>query len=298
MKKIFILFFIFFLTQFSFAQENEYKGKMGYLTDGLNDIKYKNARIAFNLWVKELSSNNSVTADLIFYDDLDNFKANYEKSNFDYFTINPYYFLKYQDTFNGLSKELWIVKKSDDKFQEYIILTKKNSGINSIKDVKGKSFISREDDYVGRMILDNEVLKYHNKSSKSSLSSLTVTEKFSTAILKVYFGEIDICIVPAYALDIVSEMNPDIKRKVKVLYTSEKIFVPIITGFHNNANEILMDLFHESALNLEQSARGKNILNLFKMKQIMKIDKKDLNPLLEYYEKYQMIQDKYSLNKR
>ena len=187
------------------------------------------------------------------------------------------------------------ITKNKHKFQEYYILVREDAKINSMKDLKDKTFVSRMDDYLGRLVLNYETLKTVHTLTDRYLKPVEMTNKFSTAIRKTYFGKVDACIVPSYALDIVGEMNPDILKKLVVFHESEKIF-PMIGAFHKNTDEVLIKRFSENAERLDKTVRGQSILNLFKMEQVVPLDTKELEPVFRYYNEYVAMKNKYGIS--
>ncbi|QOY54214.1 PhnD/SsuA/transferrin family substrate-binding protein [Candidatus Sulfurimonas marisnigri] len=278
-----------------YGEKTVYKGSMGYLVDGLNDIKYKDARLAFTLWIKDFLILDGVQADITYYENVDEMLEDYINNKFNYMAVNPYFLLKHKDIFYDNTKNFWMVQRSSELFEEYIILVRDDGKINTIKDLKAKIIMSRSDDYMGRMVVDFEILKEAHTTAKNYFSDMEKTEKFSTSILKTYFSKVDACIVPSYVFAVVSEMNPDISKKLKVLHKSEKIFLSLVGGFHNNTTEEMLDIFSLNMARNNSSARGQNIMSLFKMKKILPLAQRDLKPLFEYYDAYMVLKQKYEV---
>ena len=271
LRTIILLSILFFYTTpYSCAKEYKYKGTMGYLVDGLNNVKYKDTRLALSMWIQDLASvGEGIETEINYYETVESILVEYQNFQVGSITLNPYFLLKYKDVLYANSKDFWTVKKNKYKFQKYYILVRADAEINSMKDLKEKTFVSRVDDYLGRLVFNYEALKNVHTLADRYLKPVEMTNKFSTAILKTYFGKVDACIVPSYALDIVGEMNPDILRKLVIFHESEKIFPIVLGAFHNNTHEVLIKRFSENAERLDKTVRGQSILNLFKMEQVV-----------------------------
>ena len=297
MYKISIILLLLFTLSFAQEEKYEYEGNMGYLVDGLDYIKYKDTRLAFDLWMQELANDQNVKTNIKYYDKVSSLIEDYKEFKIDYFSLNPYFFLKYSDVFYNLTTEFWMVKKSQERFQEYILLVREDSSIKHLKDLKNRSVLARSDDYMGKLILDAVLLKTLHTSSKKYLLEIAKSKSYSNTILQTYFKKYDACIVPSYALDIVVEMNPSVGKKLKILYKSEKIFMPIIAGFHKSAHVEVKQRFRNNVVNIQKSVRGQNILNLFKMKKLLQVSKEELKPLFRYYNEYITLKKKYAQEK-
>jgi ABC-type phosphate/phosphonate transport system substrate-binding protein len=275
------------------ADEVQYKGDVGSLIDGLSDMQTKDAQLALSIWGQELAVNAGMSTQIKYYQTVEEIIKAYENSEFAFVSLNSYFFLKYKNIFYDNTQQFWTSQKTDELFEEYVILVKEDSKIKSMKDLKHKVLVSAADDKMGRLILDYEILKEMHLSSAEYISSMKETKKHSTAILNTYFGKADACITPSYVLDLVNEMNPDVGRKLKVIYKSERIFLPHLINSHKNASEEVMRRFSVSASALDKSVRGRNVLDLFKIKKMSLVSRQDLEPMFAYYDAYIALKQKH-----
>lgn len=266
---------------------------MGYLTDGMNDIKYKDTRIAFSMWLEDLATKEFMDINMVYYDSSMNIVNDFINYELDYLTLNPIFYLKNQKIIDPWAEEFWVVNKGKNQLESYLILVREDSDIKTLKDLKNKSVGTREDNYLGKMYLESELLQVRRKYSRNYFKGYINTGKFSTAILNTFFGKVDACIVPSYTLDLVSEMNPSIKKSLRVIKRSEEIFFPILAIFHINTQRKIIDDFALSVKGLKESPRGRNILNLFKMEGLRRISKEKIAPMKEYYNNYLGLRKKY-----
>lgn len=294
-KAFFYILLLLFMQNILYAQELKGKAIMGYLVDGMDDIKYKDARIAFSLWIKELSVEENLEVSINYYDTEDEILQGYKSLDFEYLALNPYFYLKNYQSLDVVSKEYWIVTKTEKKFEDRVLFVKKGSNIKSIKDLKNKNIMVRNDDYLGRIFLDKESLENMHVSSKKHLGEITSTKRYSTAILKTYFSKTDACIVPSYAFELVKEMNPAVAKQLVPIAQTSDVFIPFIGMFHKHTQKLMMEAFGRSVKVLDKTPRGQNILALFKMYGMRKIAFEDFKPLKEYYEEYLDLKKRYKV---
>ena len=72
-------------------------------------------------------------------------------------------------------------------------------------------------DELAEVFVDTLVLKDQHKSFKKMDMTLQFQKKTDRIVLDVYFDKADIGVAYKSAYDLMSEMNPDIKNKVKIL---------------------------------------------------------------------------------
>ncbi|APW65417.1 hypothetical protein LPB137_05925 [Poseidonibacter parvus] len=263
-------------------------GKMGYLIDGLSSVKYKDARIAFDLWKIEVTKNNDIDVSIKYLDTEKEIIKGYKNSEFEYISINPFFYLKNSKLIDSLTQTCSITLEGDKEFEQYVLLVK-DKNIKTLKDLRGKKIGIENDDYLAKIFLEYESLKKLSKNLKKSRYEIVKTKKKSTAILNTYFGKIDACVVPISTYNLVQELNPSVSKKLRVLSVSQEIFMPLITFFHKDANKQFVDILINEINILPTTSQGQNILNLFKIKGVKKIECKKLEPLKTFYKKYELL---------
>lgn len=278
---------------FSSLYGKEIKGVAGYLTDGMDNIKYKDTHIALKMWMDDFTHESNAVVDLIFYNSSEEIIKDFVDTKLTYMLMNPIFYLENQIVIDALAEEFWIFQKTNKQFERYFIITRKDSQIQTLHDLKNKTIATKSDNYLGKMFLDTELLRVTHKESQGFIKAYVDTKEFSTAILNTYFGKVDACIVPEYALELVAEMNPSIKLDLKVLTQSEEIFISLISIFRKGTDPDLMKSYRSNIHDLRKSARGKNILNLFKMQGHSNISKEKLLATKKYYKEYLRLRKKY-----
>ena len=294
MKQIVVFLFIISFLNISLpAQITNDKAIIGYLFDGMNDIRSKDAQVAFSIWVKELSLSEKLDVKVKYYETDKEIVKDYKNKKFKLLILNPLFYLQHQANINPITKEYWLTQRSHKKYERMVLLVKKNSGIKGIDDLKGKTVAIKDDNYVGKLFLEKEILQNSHIVSREYIKEFVNTKKHSTAILKTFFSKVDACIVPEYTLDLIGEMNPAVTSSLITISHTPHIYTAAIIMFHTDTEDAMITAFRRNTSKLDQSVRGQNILDLFKMKGLFQIDSKELQPLKNYYEEYLSLLNKY-----
>lgn len=295
-KQFLVFLLLIFLTpSISTAQAFRGTETKGYLLDGMNDIRFKDTQLAFSLWTKEIALNENMNIIVKYYETDEEIIKSFVNLEIKYIAMNPIFYLKNTSSLDHLTKQYWVSQKTDKLYEKMVLLTKKDSGIKNLNDLKNKTIITRNGNYLGELFLDKEILQELHISSSKHYEELTYTKRYSTAILKTFFGKSDACIVPEYALKLVGEMNPAVASALVPIVQSEYIFISSLALFHSSTQDWMLKAFNENVANLNQSVRGQNILDLFKIKKIRKIEKKEVEPLKKYYKEYLNLKKKYGV---
>ena len=88
-------------------------------------------------------------------------------------------------------------------------------------------------------------------------------------------------------------MNPTVGTTLTPIAYSENIFLPSITIFNKDTPPRLAEMYEESVTNLNLTVRGQNILTLFKIKKIIKLDVNEFQGLKTYNKDYIALKKKY-----
>ncbi len=286
--QIFILLIL--ISKSSFASNEpeleRLSGKLGYLTDGLSMIKYKEARVAFQLWTQELAKVVNVDTEIKYYKNREVFISDYTKYKYDYLSLNTYYYLLKKNTIDKYTQDYWYVKSTSSKFDKLLLLVRKDSKIKTLKDLKNKKISVHMDLFLGKMFLDKEFYEKYSHGYKNHINKIVDSKKYSTSILNVFFKKVDACIVPEKSLNLISELNPAVKKQLTPILISKEFFTPLIATFHQKTNPEIISRFSSHVDILENTTKGRNILNLFKMNGLERINKSELDPLYNYYLDY------------
>jgi len=287
-KSLFIL-----LISISLYSEELVDGKMGILTNGITNASNKEYGILFGILLEKLSANEDVKSKLKYYEDEKLILNEFIEHKLDYVAVNPIYYLKNQNLLDPYVKYYWSLRKYESKFQKMILVVRKDSKINSIKDLKQKRVKLEKNNFMGKLVLDKVVLEKTHIRYKHYIKSLDYTNTDLSAVLQVYFKKSDVAIIPQSAYDLICEMNPAIHKSIKVIYDTKHIFMPILSLVNNQSSKMLFPKMKKIFDNIHKSSAGKNFFELIKMKNVDVISQKDLEPLKKYYEEYIILKNKY-----
>jgi phosphonate transport system substrate-binding protein len=271
------------------------EGKMGVLTDGLVDAVHKDYSIAFNTLIHRISDDINVHGHLKYYDSEEEILKDFLENNLDYMVINPIYYLKNQKELDMDILSYWSVRKYKTKFQKMVIVVRKDSGINTVNDLKDKTVMLKNDNYMGKISLDKAILESKHISSDTYIKDFYYVSRDSTAVLKTFFSKVDASIVSQSAFDIVADMNPAVNKSLKIIYKTDSIFIPMLSIINKNISLELMKKLKKVLENFHLSVDGKNILTLFKMNRLDILEYKELDDLRKYYTHYIYLKKKYGL---
>jgi ABC-type phosphate/phosphonate transport system substrate-binding protein len=113
---------------------------------------------------------------------------------------------------------------------KYLLLVNVDKEIEKLADLKDKRLAIKKNNNLGMMFLDVELIKAKMPKSDRFFSVVQEKTKENQVALAVFFGQADACIVSDSSFATMTELNPQMGRKLKVLVSSPD-FVDVIGFF-------------------------------------------------------------------
>ena len=256
----------------------------GILTEGLNYIQNKDAKIAIKLWISDMSKAADIHDLKVHYYHNENkvFKE-FKTGKITYLALNTLYYLQNRDYLTPMIKSIYAFTLTNKPQISYLLVCKKNQKIQSIKDLKHKRIGMQRLDYTEELYLNHLLLEKKLPNSKYFFRKTIKYESATKPLMKLFFNKVDACIIPDHKWKLACEMNPQIKKKLKILNKSPEIFIPAISIISKNIDPKIEIAHTTYAQNLHKNIRGKQILTLLKSNSYVSINQQILQPLIDYY---------------
>jgi hypothetical protein len=190
----------------------------------------------------------------------------------------------------GLPEYVYILKKQSGINLNYIIITHTKSRVISPQDLLNCNLITCDNNQMVLSIqwLESILYKYAkgNKINKPEL-----VDNFSKAILQVFFHQADAALVTRDAFDLACELNPQLRKDIKVLYESQ----PFISGFflilqHTDIKHY--EVLEKIILDVGKTPGGQQVLTVFQSTGIEKYPATVLEDTVKFLQNYKQLKEK------
>lgn len=139
---------------------------------------------------------------------------------------------------------------------------------------------------VGPLWLDTILMEHDLPRSGEFFSIVQRVYTPSKAVLPVFFGQAEACLVRHEAFSTMTELNPQLGRELKILRSSP-VYVSGLLCFLPSFKHPDRERVRQSVLSLEQSAPGRQIMELFRTMRILPFDEsRHLSNILELRDRY------------
>jgi phosphonate transport system substrate-binding protein len=283
--------FFLLLLLFSFLNAKTEINIFAVLTDGLNFVNSKDAKIAIKLWLKNLAGEEQQNRfDLVYLKKREKVLKDFQEGKIAYLSINSIYYLKYRQLLNENIKEIYTFLITNDQYVRYLLVTNKN--IKDLKNLKYKTLGIQKSEYIEELYINHLLLENNLSSHNNFFKKTHEYESHSRTLMKLFFNKIDACIVPEHIWNLMTEMNPQINKKLKIIDQSKKIFIPAISLISTKMDDDIYKLHKNNAQEIMNTTNGKQILTLLKATSYQKVNKDLLQPMIDYYQEYLTLQKK------
>ncbi|WP_020588505.1 phosphate/phosphite/phosphonate ABC transporter substrate-binding protein [Desulfobacter curvatus] len=173
---------------------------------------------------------------------------------------------------------------------EYLLLARKESRFADIKDLKGGflKFSKNAKTVLSTIWLDVKLAEAGLPSAEHFFDKMVSANKSSAALLPVFFGKADACLVTRRGFDTMAELNPQILHQLKILAAS-KAYVPGFLGFRKNYQSRIKTIMLNNIENWDQTPAGGQILTIFQMDDLTFQPFESLVPTMELIKKHRRL---------
>ena len=249
-------------------------------------------KLAANL-INKMNIEYKKDFNVIFYDDQETLLKDYkDKRTINAIVIYPAFYFDNKNLIKEISKNPFIYKTSTTSSSQLFLIANTNSKINSISDIKNKTFMNTDFNDTYATWLDYLTLKNLNNTYKKVIGNQLMSSKSSTALLDVYFNKADFCVIEKETYVNMLILNPSLEKKLKVVEKSPEIFFSALTAIHKDATPELITLINEILDNKIFKDDFKEFLKLINLDSASRIEFEDLKNLEKFYSEYKSLKGK------
>lgn len=246
----------------------------------------KDIRSAVVVWMKAIGKNAGLNLESKLYEDTQSLVQNFKEGKIDVLNIAPNFYLYIESEINA--EPAYSVLVGGKKARKYLLLVRSDSQIADIKDLKGKNLSVMKTSEIGNIYLKVLLLRRKLGKPEDFFSTIIQKAKFSQALLSVFFGQADACIVTDTVLKTMTELNPQIGSKVKIITATSDI-TQIVGFYRADLSENIKKTILYEVTHLRDTAGGRQVLTLFGIDGALPASKSDLDTMRELLKEYTVL---------
>jgi ABC transporter, phosphonate, periplasmic substrate-binding protein len=154
-------------------------------------------------------------------------------------------------------------------FDEYLLLTRAAGPVKTVTDLRGRSVIVANDlrSSLAQVWLD-VLLHERGLGSRAMLGGVAVALTPSQAVLPVFFGKRDACVVTRDAWKLLGELNPQVETQLRPIAVSQ----PLVSGlaiFRRGIEDWKKQKILKVITSTQRTASFQQVLTLYKITNVV-----------------------------
>lgn len=280
MKKIFLLMFLSFYLH---ADNME----IGILVKKFNNNNY------LNLVIKVIERNFDSTKSKLnikVYTKKNLILKDLKDSKLKGIIINPFTYFANKNIIDKYTNERWSLKFNKQEIEEYYLIAnaKENNIMKNISKYKIITLDGLENSYIWY-----KYIYFKNKHKRTNENKHLFETKENKIIYSVFFNKNRLAIVTKVAYDVISELNPQLKKGIKIIKKSPAIFISFLGFNHISMSEEEKNTLYNVSKEINKFLGNSQLASSSKIGISKSFTHKKLNKLESFYKKYKIIEDKY-----
>jgi len=237
--------------------------KVGFSSATFTEVNHNDVMAALKVWARMMAKERAIPTDPqpLLLNGLEAIRQGIQNRLVDAVALNTDEYWKLRDE---LDKETCIVGLNEGRpTEEYILLTHKDSGIKRIADLRGRRlfFFQSPRTSLAPYWLDT-VLAQGGFRRTAEFCQITNVPKLQSAVLPVFFRQIDACVVTLRGFRTMAELNPQMSQQLRVIASSPAM-VPALFAFRHDYNDPTRNSIIKELGLMMSTPSGAQFLTLF-----------------------------------
>lgn len=231
-----------------------------------SQVNVNDAKAATRVWIEEVSEAGAdwTRVDTMTFQDTQSLEQLMSTTEIQMVVLTGIEYAAIEDRAN--LDPVMTTTRNGNALERYLLLGRTTAGTMSINDVRGKSLVACGTGSLsaGMTWLDTLLLRECSSSLYDFFSKVTEVDKPQQAVLPVFFGQSDLCLVSEFDFNMIRELNPQIGKAIAPIVSSPK-FLSLVLCFTPHIGERDREMVIEQMRTYHQRPRGQQVLTTFKM---------------------------------
>lgn len=270
----------------SVAAEELPRLSLGYSLKSIVDIDAKDAHAAIKLWATEMGEQAHVRTTSLLYADVRALASDFQKGSVDIAVFAPLDYIKIEQTLKG--NPAFIGVRNGKTTERYVLLTAVDRSGNDIMSLKGRRIAFVQNDAMAHLFLNTLLLRQRQPEMDRFFAATQIKAKPSQAIHAVYFGAADACVTSERAYQTMVELNPQVGKKLKAIALSPGLLQGV-SVYRGGLSQDLKQKAEAFGRLIKTYPRGKQMLTLFQIDDIVVVQEADFAATRQLYREYRQL---------
>lgn len=252
--------------------------RLATVQDIYSSINHHDARTALELIMQKTIAKKSYAykVQMHFIDPaMNNIVEDLQGGGYHFITLSGLDYFAYRDTLN--LNPILIPTKTDQPTENLVLLARKDQTLSTMAEKPERTLLietGRSGD-LSKLWLDTRIPVEGFPQSDFFFTEIRRVKKPNRAVIPVFFNQADACVVTQNAFDILNDLNPQIGRRLKVLFRSKGL-VRMMVCATQKPNPKDIEAFVKESVNIEHNPDTQQAMTIIQMKRFLQVNPGDL----------------------
>ena len=234
-------------------------------------VNPNDAKAAISVWAKTILEQNriAVTVDTQLFETPEELHQALKSGAIDAVSMLTDQFLTLEPALQP--SDIFLATKDHLLTEQYMLLVQRDGGIDQVADLAGRKLVLEANarTSLAPQWLDTLLARSSLGPAEQVLGTVTKIESPSKAVLQVFFHQADACLVTSNVFDLACELNPQLRKKLRVLAVSPEV-IPAVFFFRPGYTASVRDQMEPAIVSLNNTTAGLQVLTVFQSDGMVK----------------------------
>lgn len=260
--------------------------RIGFHRPSFHEYSREDLEISVKILTEEMGREIGIQTTVFMYDDIKLMRADFEQGKINLVFSSPLLIANKFD--NTLLTDGFKLVPSGGNIDTLVVLTRKNEGMDNFSSLRGKKLGLIENDPATDLYVNFLSRSSFHRDSQDIFKEIPREKKSHQAILKLFFGQVDVICVYENYYEITAELNPQIFAKTQIIAHISGI-LQSAGFFHKNVDPAFRERVIAEVIKLNTYARGRQFLEIFKTEKALRVSPVELAITRQLYSNYQRL---------
>lgn len=268
--------------------------RMVSIFDAMPGINTEDARMALELLLRNIMTNREdpFVIKLDFITDYPNAASELQAGRYDLVVLTGLDYLEFKPKVT--LTPLMILSKVNQPTEPLVLVTQRGMTLAAIRKKSSRTLILEEGraGQMAKIWLDTILMEEGLAPSELFFNRIRFAQKTSRSVLPVFFGQVEASVVTRNALDVMSELNPQIDTRLQVLKSSDGLIALLMcaTPWANPKDVKRVTAEAADAMN---DPKSRQALTIVQMERFFPFKSEYLEATQALYERYKNMMGHY-----
>ena len=242
---------------------------LGYTGTAYQETTNQDIKVAVRLLIQKVALKYFGKSEATYYDSIPEMAAALNSGKVQVLCGPPEEFMDLRN--RAPVDPILITSSSNGPQTELLLLVRKDSGIQTLSDLKNKSIVlplRYGKANMFRVWIETLLMRAGHANLEAYFSVVKETRTATRGIMPVFFHQADACVVTRQLFNLAAELNPQLARELVPIARIPNLSQGIISVDRRLPVEI-RDKIKQAFMTLPDSPEGKQLLMLFQVKKIV-----------------------------